>query len=250
MGQRNDLSIVKTDDCYIIKETSYRDTFTFNNLKSNGTMADRSNDNSRKEQKDKILAYAIKNFSKNGIRNVKMDDIASDLGISKRTLYELFNDKENLLIECLKYSQKRSAVQYAELTKSTDNILELYTKWHKMKIDEIRSVNPQFFRDLNKYSRVQEYFKEASILKSKEGLKFINEGIAQGLFREDINYHVLLRISDIVAESIMRNELYMEYCYEDLFGSTSIMSIRGICTKKGYDLLDKYIENYKMKNNK
>lgn len=213
-------------------------------------MTDRSNDNGKAEQKDRILAYAIENFSRNGIRNVKMDDIASDLGISKRTLYQLFKDKENLLVECFKYSEKRSAKLYSELIKSTDNILELYTKWLKMRIDEIRSINPQFFSDLNKYSRVQKYFRDVSALKSKEGLKFINMGIAQGLFRNDINYNVLLRISDIVTESIMRNELYLEYSYDDLFGSTSIMSVRGICTKKGYDLLDKYIESYKMKNNK
>lgn len=213
-------------------------------------MTDRGSDNGKAEQKDRILAYAIENFSRNGIRNVKMDDIASDLGISKRTLYQLFKDKENLLVECFKYSEKRYAKLYSELIKSTDNILELYTKWLKMRIDEIRSVNPQFFSDLNKYSRVQKYFKDVSALKSKEGLKFINMGIAQGLFRNDINYNVLLRISDIVTESIMRNELYLEYSYEDLFGSTSIMSVRGICTKKGYDLLDKYIESYKMKNNK
>lgn len=213
-------------------------------------MTDRCNDNSKAEQKDRILSYAIENFSRNGIRNVKMDDIASDLGISKRTLYQLFKDKENLLIECFKYSEKRSAELYSELTESTDNILELYTKWLKMRIDEIRSVNPQFFSDLNKYSRVQKYFRDVSAMKSKEGLKFINMGIAQGLFRNDINYNVLLRISEITAESIMRNELYLEYSYDDLFGSTSIMSVRGICTKKGYDLLDKYIESYKMKNNK
>lgn len=213
-------------------------------------MTDRSNDNGKAEQKDRILAYAIENFSRNGIRNVKMDDIASDLGISKRTLYQLFKDKENLLVECFKYSEKRSAKLYSELIKSTDNILELYTKWLKMRIDEIRSINPQFFSDLNKCSRVQKYFRDVSALKSKEGLKFINMGIAQGLFRNDINYNVLLRISDIVTESIMRNELYLEYSYDDLFGSTSIMSVRGICTKKGYDLLDKYIESYKMKNNK
>lgn len=213
-------------------------------------MTDRCSDNGKAEQKDRILAYAIENFSRNGIRNVKMDDIASDLGISKRTLYQLFKDKENLLVECFKYSEKRSAKLYSELIKSTDNILELYTKWLKMRIDEIRSINPQFFSDLNKYSRVQKYFRDVSALKSKEGLKFINMGIAQGLFRNDINYNVLLRISDIVTESIMRNELYLEYSYDDLFGSTSIMSVRGICTKKGYDLLDKYIESYKMKNNK
>ena len=58
-------------------------------------MTDRCNDNGKAEQKDRILSYAIENFSRNGIRNVKMDDIASDLGISKRTLYQLFKDKEN-----------------------------------------------------------------------------------------------------------------------------------------------------------
>lgn len=213
-------------------------------------MTDRCNDNGKAEQKDRILSYAIENFSRNGIRNVKMDDITSDLGISKRTLYQLFKDKENLLVECFKYSEKRSAELYSELTESTDNILELYTKWLKMRIDEIRSINPQFFSDLNKYSRVQKYFRDVSAMKSKEGLKFINMGIAQGLFRNDINYNVLLRISEITAESIMRNELYLEYSYDDLFGSSSIMSVRGICTKKGYDLLDQYIESYKMKNNK
>lgn len=213
-------------------------------------MTDRCNDNGKAEQKDRILSYAIENFSRNGIRNVKMDDIASDLGFSKRTLYQLFKDKENLLVECFKYSEKRSAKLYSELIKSTDNILELYTKWLKMRIDEIRSINPQFFSDLNKYSRVQKYFRDVSAMKSKEGLKFINMGIAQGLFRNDINYNVLLRISEITAESIMRNELYLEYSYDDLFGSASIMSVRGICTKKGYDLLDQYIESYKMKNNK
>ncbi len=213
-------------------------------------MTDRCYDNGKAEQKDRILSYAIENFSRNGIRNVKMDDIASDLGISKRTLYQLFKDKENLLVECFKYSEKRSAKLYSELIKSTDNILELYTKWLKMRIDEIRSINPQFFSDLNKYSRVQKYFRDVSAMKSKEGLKFINMGIAQGLFRNDINYNVLLRISEITAESIMRNELYLEYSYDDLFGSASIMSVRGICTKKGYDLLDQYIESYKMKNNK
>ena len=84
-------------------------------------MADRTYENDREEQKERILTYAIRNFSRNGIRNVKMDDIASALGMSKRTLYQLFKDKENLLIECFRYSQKRSATQYAELTKSTDN---------------------------------------------------------------------------------------------------------------------------------
>ena len=51
--------------------------------------------------KEKIVKYASKAFAQRGIRQVKMDELASEMSISKRTLYELFGDKESLLMEVL-----------------------------------------------------------------------------------------------------------------------------------------------------
>lgn len=56
-----------------------------------------------KEQKEAILAWVLHRFREKGVRSVTMDEIAAHAGISKRTLYEQFGDKEQLLIECLKY---------------------------------------------------------------------------------------------------------------------------------------------------
>ena len=53
----------------------------------------------RQELKDKILTVAMKEFKQKGIRSVKMDDIANLLSISKRTMYEIYADKEHLLLE-------------------------------------------------------------------------------------------------------------------------------------------------------
>lgn len=60
----------------------------------------------RVEVKDRIIRQALKSFADHGIKSVRMDDIANSLKISKRTLYEIFADKETLLTECLLYHKK------------------------------------------------------------------------------------------------------------------------------------------------
>jgi len=61
--------------------------------------------------KGKILEMAMKAFGEKGIRAVKMDDVAVYLGISKRTLYELYDNKEQLLFEGVKmYHEQRQAL--------------------------------------------------------------------------------------------------------------------------------------------
>ena len=61
----------------------------------------------RPELHDKILLATKAMFYKQGIKQVRMDDIAKELTISKRTLYEIFNDKETLLLECIKYKHQQ-----------------------------------------------------------------------------------------------------------------------------------------------
>ena len=56
----------------------------------------------RTEVKNKILKISMKQFLSKGVKAVKMDDIAMSLSISKRTLYEIFADKEDLLYACIK----------------------------------------------------------------------------------------------------------------------------------------------------
>lgn len=55
----------------------------------------------RAELKERIIATATEAFTTKGIKSITMDDIAAALGISKRTLYEVFVDKESLLKDCI-----------------------------------------------------------------------------------------------------------------------------------------------------
>ena len=85
----------------------------------------------RKELKGRILEVAVDEFLKSGIRAVKMDDIARLLGISKRTLYEIYPNKEDILLECIKMRHNEEDQQMAaflqEGPRSTmDIILEFF----------------------------------------------------------------------------------------------------------------------------
>ena len=53
--------------------------------------------------KDRIVAQSTNLFVRNGVKSVRMDDIASRLGVSKRTIYELFGDRESLIVECVRH---------------------------------------------------------------------------------------------------------------------------------------------------
>lgn len=104
--------------------------------------------NDKKKLKEQIVETAMEAFTKLGIRCVRMDDIALSLSISKRTLYELFRDKENLLLEGLRMQQQQVNEAMIEVTTRTENVLEVIFAFYKRKLSELCNLNPQFFRDL------------------------------------------------------------------------------------------------------
>ena len=96
-----------------------------------------------------ILETAMHAFAKKGIRAVKMDDVAAALGISKRTLYEIFETKELLLSEGIrKYYAERQ--EYAKrVTQQCKNVMEVLVAIYRIKVDEFRKTNPQFYADMD-----------------------------------------------------------------------------------------------------
>ena len=80
---------------------------------------------SRVELRERIVATAIDAFAKYGIKTITMDDIANTLSISKRTLYEIFQDKESLLMECVSRQQKETEKALQQVLNESENVLEV-----------------------------------------------------------------------------------------------------------------------------
>ena len=88
--------------------------------------------NTKKEIQNQIVEAAHELFIERGIKDVKMDDIAAKLSISKRTIYELFNDKEQLLHEVLKFQNEKMYEKGKEIIRNSSHILEIILKLYNL----------------------------------------------------------------------------------------------------------------------
>lgn len=191
--------------------------------------------------RDKIITSAMMAFAKKGIRLVKMDDVASELGISKRTLYEIFDKKEALLYEGMKYYLGERRTQMEQKAKACNNVMEIILVAYKQKVEEVRQTNPLFYSDLVKYPIVARYLKEQNQQMLTNMTKFFERGMEEGYFRKEVKPELVARLFDALGKYVMEQQLYLNYTIEEIFMNLIFVSLRGICTKKGVEAIDKWI---------
>ena len=192
----------------------------------------------RNEQREQVLEFAFNEFVQKGLKAVKMNDIAFALSMSKRTLYEMFGDKEGLLIECFKFNQEKGHQEYEKLRKESKNSLETIIKLYRQRIDEMTNVNPAFLSDIQKYDRVMEHLEKLSKEKNEIALRFSEECVENGLFRKDIDYKLLFLSFDVMNKALLSNEVYQQYGLENIVNTINMTFLRGLCTQKGLEIID------------
>lgn len=191
--------------------------------------------------RDKILDTAIAAFARNGIRAVTMDSVAAELAISKRTLYELYARKEDLLFEGLKKLQEENQRKMEQDTEQCKNVMEIMLYVYRQKVEEFRRTNPNFFTDLSKYPRVLRLLQQENKRSRSRFQRFMRRGIEEGYFRDEVNYELAGRLFDALGRYIMVNQLYRQYPIEEIFNNLIFVSMRGFCTEKGVKALDRMI---------
>jgi AcrR family transcriptional regulator len=194
--------------------------------------------------KEEILQKALKQFLKYGIRKMSIRRLVDPLGISTKTFYKYFRDKEELLEAVLNLHYKQ---QYQLLeTYSTDqNVVTLvFDIWHAA-IEGEYSVNNIFFHDLHYYYPELEKKTEVAAGKKiwKKIEQIVQKGINEGLFREDILPEVTMEGIAVLYRAVARSGEYKKFrkSAHIIFLNTIVLYIRGMCTRKGIRQLDKHI---------
>ena len=199
----------------------------------------------RASLRERIIEKAMQDFSKHGIRAVKMDTLAKELGISKRTMYEIFEDKETLLFEGIKVYDDRKREYLHSYAEEGHDVIDIIMEAYHMKVEEVRAVNPDFYLDLMKYPRLAQHMKEEQ-QKSLEGfLAFMKRGVDDGYFRPDVNYELVPHIFEALGQYILTNSLVQQYSVEELFSNCFLIALRGFCTDKGLHTIDKLMAEAK-----
>ena len=151
-------------------------------------------------QKERIIREAAEMFLDEGIKSVRMDDIAMRLGVSKRTLYEMFSDKSDLLEQSLGYHFAEKRRELVETTRGATNVFEeIFLILGSMKKDE---------RDKVLVTNLKKFYPEIYRHIEHEGHQFsftefnrlLDRGIAQGLFLSDIKTNqFMLQVAQVAV---------------------------------------------------
>ena len=191
------------------------------------------------ELRNRILKAAMTEFLHKGVKSVKMDDIANTLAISKRTLYEIYSNKEELLLEAVRIHEQEfndHMLQYS-LDKN-HNVMDIIIEFYKKKLLSISDVSPLFLVELRKYKQVVEYLERMNAERHNNALLFFHRGVKEGFFRSDLNFDIILKTSSASANYAMETQMYKNYSITAIMHNTIFLYLRGICTTKGIKELD------------
>ena len=209
-------------------------------------------ENPKEEVRKLIVSTALQLFFEKGIKDVKMDFIASTLSISKRTIYELFTDKEQLLLEALKLHNERMRREAKEEIRKADNVLDIILRLYTLYFEKLKSVNSNFIKELERYPNISKRNRERNHKNDKKLIAWMEMGRKQGLLREDANFEILLYIlrRDLeiiftVSLSSDTNEL-SKYTPDELGRTLILFYLRGISTPRGQEIIENYMNNNKI----
>jgi AcrR family transcriptional regulator len=171
-----------------------------------------------------------------------MDSLAEEMGISKRTIYERFKDKDTLLLEVIRYFKQIRAEQAHRLIEESGNAIEALFRIMKTMISQIEQINPLFFHDFKKYhTRVFNTFAGHGEIRDYTITdKLLSTGVKQKVFRSDMNIDIVNRTLHELFNLFGHESSMVEAGFrrKDMFDHIIIPYLRGISTERGLSLID------------
>lgn len=194
--------------------------------------------------KEKIIEASLQQFLKHGIREMTMQKLVLPLGISTKTMYKYFSNKEELLEECLKVHYKEMDKGLLFIMEGSPNAVVSLRSVYSKSMELDFGTNHLFYHDLNYYyPELQDKVMKLYSHKAGEILTgIIAKGIAEGYFLAHLNPLLVLKAIGVLYTSVTRNEVFKNFDVTpaELIKHTIDVYLRGICTNKGLQIFDKH----------
>jgi len=196
------------------------------------------------ETQERILEKAHELFLKFGIRSVSMDEIAAHLGISKKTIYHFFADKDHLVQGVLQIEISKTEEECVMQKQNRENAIHEIFLAQDMLQEMLQNFNPSHLYDLEKYHpRAFRQFKEHhddylyGVIKEN-----LETGIKEELYRPNINTDILTRFRMGSMFMAFNTEYFPmgKYSLPTLIYEMTDNFLHGIVTPKGTELIQQY----------
>ncbi len=197
------------------------------------------------KETEHIFKQTSKLFCKFGVKSVSMDDVARELGVSKRTIYQYIKDKEDLIEKSINVLRNESIEQLKSIIDKKLNAVEELMETYRILRENMENMNPMLDFEIRKYyPNLHRKLKQRHKTTASEMIeRNIRNGIQEGLFRNDfdINLIVFIHYSHIFA-IIETEESKLPLPWHETLRQTLEYHLRGICNHKGIEVLENYIE--------
>jgi len=196
-----------------------------------------------------ILEKVKRLYHRYGIKSVTMDDVANHLGISKKTIYEFFQDKEDLVRHVLLQEQEQSNVIFEEIFKKNLNAIEELFEVYKMINELFQEYNTSMEYDIRKYyPDIYTWIKQIKRKRMYSAMyNNMIKGKREGLYRKDLNASIIARLHIARTENLMNNDVFSmeELTSLKVFREIFIYHLKGVLSQKGMEFFEAKSEKIK-----
>lgn len=185
-------------------------------------------------------------FTRYGVRSVSMDDIARQLSVSKKTIYQYFKDKDEIVTMAVQAHMEHEKKEYEEIANCSHNALEELSKVCSCMRKDFKDMNPSLLFDLQKYHpdawNVWLQFKNEHI--KNQIVSNLKRGVEEGYFRKEIDpeFLAILRVEQV--QLVFDNQIFPADKFNLKETQMKLMDhfVHGLVTEKGRKLYMSYLE--------
>lgn len=200
------------------------------------------------QETQEILKKTLQLFFKYGVRSISMDDIANQLGISKKTLYNHFENKADLIEKIMLGHISDEEHLCEQLVDDKANAIDQLAQIYQFNLNLKGNINPTLIFELKKYyGKVWQHFEDHKHnYVQKQVFKNIELGQGQGLYRKDLNAQIISRIYTNRIDMIVDGDVFpmTEFSFREVIHELFIYHIRGIATSEGIAHLENTQVNF------
>ncbi len=197
------------------------------------------------EIQTRILEHATQLFLKYGVKSITMDDIAKELGISKKTIYQSFSSKADIVYQTAKSFFLKEIAQAEVICNEASNAVDELLRTLQWTINTLTHISPSLIMEVEKYYpqtwEVFTHFQQDYLLRlAQENLE---RGISEGYFRDDLNIDIVARIRILQIQASLSTQIFPLDQFDPISVQREILEVYAysILTQKGKEVYHQYL---------
>ena len=178
-----------------------------------------------------------------GRKGLTMDLPASELSMSKRTLYEIFGSKHHLIEKALDYMHSKMHALFVDIFLTSPDIITALSEMFHVQGEMLSLITIDFFHDMDTlYPEIKQVYEAKRVDHDSHWSQVYNRGVEEGVLRPDVNYPILLEMMHVQMEALKRMEDHFDgqFTLEEIFNTINGGFLRSIASEKGLRIIDNF----------